>query len=202
MRNKIFLLLGVLIVIGLIVLKLSLNSARSQKEISAEQAFIPFAVEATTVRVMDASTSTNYPGTIEPSKTVNVLTQTDGRVTAINVSKGSSVEAGQIIATLRNEVKTQSHQIDEINYDKAKVDYERIQSLYKENNATGVELETARHALKTAEKQLGISKTDVGYKTVYAPISRPYYLMGNLIYFLYLYSLIFLPAPVLILLNT
>ncbi|PSL29000.1 efflux RND transporter periplasmic adaptor subunit [Chitinophaga ginsengisoli] len=171
MRNKFFLLLGVLVAIGLIALKLFLNKEASDKEIKAEKALIPFAVEATTVRTVDASASDNYPGTIEPSRTVNVLTQTNGKVTNVNVAKGSGVQEGQIIATMRNDLKTQSHQINRINYDKAKLDYERIQSLYKENNATGVELEGAQHALKTAEKQLGISQTDVGYETVRAPIT-------------------------------
>ena len=171
MRNKIFLFLGILLAIALIALKLFLNKKASDKEIKAEQAFIPFMVEATTVQVMNSPTLNNYPGTIEPSKTITVLTQTDGRVTGVHVAKGSPVQAGQLIATLRNELKTQTHQINQLNYEKARIDYERIQSLNKENNATGVELENARHTLSTAEKQLGISKTDLGYTTVHAPIS-------------------------------
>lgn len=171
MRNKIFIILGILVVAGLIWLKLSSNKRETAKEIRAEKAFIPFAAEAVVIRQSDFSNTVSYPGTVEVSGIVNIISETAGRVIKLNIQDGAAVQKGQVIAVLNNDMITSSHQIHQIDYKKAKEDYQRYLELHKKNNATGVELETARHALETAEKQLKISQTEVDRGVIRAPVS-------------------------------
>ncbi|SHK25825.1 MULTISPECIES: efflux RND transporter periplasmic adaptor subunit [Bacteroidota] len=171
MRNKIFLIVGVLLVVGLVWFKLSSNQKKVDKEIRAEQEAVPFAIEAIAVTEEQFDDSFSYPGQLETTGMVNLVAETDGKVVKLNIQNGSKVSKGQVIAVLENPMKQPSHQIHQIEYEKAKVDYQRYAELHKQNNATGVELETARHALNMAEKQLKISQSELSRTTVIAPIS-------------------------------
>lgn len=171
MRNKLFLIIGILLAIGLIWFKLSLNQQKVDKEIREEKDVVAFAVEAIVLKPADFSGSTSYPGLVETTGTVNVVSETDGRVVTLNIQNGSTVHKGQVIAILENPMKAPTHQIHLIDYNKAKTDFERYSELYKQNNATSVELETARHAMETAEKQLRISQSELSRAVVKAPIS-------------------------------
>lgn len=170
MRKKLYLILGVLLLVGLILFKLFSNKENAEKEIQAEKESISFAVEAIVVKKSDFTNTVSYPGTVEVSGMVNVVSETDGRVVKLNIQNGSTVKKGQVIAILNNDMKTSSHQIHQIDYKKAKEDYQRYLELHKKNNATGVELETARHALETAEKQLRISQSELDRSVIHAPV--------------------------------
>lgn len=171
MKNKIFLILGIALAVGLIWYKLSINTKNAKKEIEAEKAAIPFAVEAAAVRLASFSDTISYPGVAEATGTVNMLSETDGRVLRVHIANGSSVKKGELIAVIDNAMKVPGLQIHQIEYNKAKTDYNRYAELYKQNNATGVELENARHAVEAAEKQLKLAQTEIGKGNIYAPTS-------------------------------
>lgn len=171
MRNKIFIVVGVVIALGLIWFKLSSNQEKANKEIQAERETIPFAAEAVIVKEIQYSSEASYPGMFEVSGNVNVASETEGRVVQANIKNGSSVRKGQVLAIVDNQNKTSAHQINQINFSKAKVDYQRYSELYKQKNATGIELENARHSMQTAEKQMKLSQSELRKNTVVSPIS-------------------------------
>ena len=171
MKNKVLLIIGIAIAIGLIWYKLSDNTKKAKKEIEAEKAAVPFAVEATTIGLGDFSDSTSFPGIAEATGTVNMLSETDGRVLNLTIENGSKVNKGDLIAVLDNSLKVPGLQIHQIEYNKAKTDYNRYAELFKQNNATGVELENARHAMEAAEKQVKLSQTEIGKGKIYAATS-------------------------------
>ena len=163
--------LGALLLVGLILFKLFSNKEKAEKEIQAEKEPISFAVEVIVAHKSDFMDTLSYVGAVDASGIVNVISATEGRVIKMNIQNGSMVRKGQVIAVLNNEMKNSSNQISKIDYKKAQEDYQRYLELYKKNNATGVELETARHALETAEKQLKISQTELDQSIIIAPIS-------------------------------
>lgn len=158
-------------VIGLIWFKLSSNQKKANEEIQAEKEMIPFAVEAVSVKEMQFSGATSYSGVVEIPGTVNLVSETDGRVIKLNIQDGMPVQKGQVIAVLDNQSKTPALHIHQIDYDKAKADYQRYSELYKQKNATKVELETARQVMETAEKQLILSRTEFRKGTIVSPVS-------------------------------
>lgn len=171
MRKKILFTIVVLGVIALITLKLLFNTQAANNEIKAEQAPVPFTVEAIPAQVRTFNESFTYPGALQASEIVKVLTESDGRVVKLNVAKGDMVKTGQSVAVLDNKLKLKNYQLNQINFEKAKVDLDRLKALYQENNATKVELETAIHAYKNAEKQLQIAKDELNYLSIKAPIN-------------------------------
>lgn len=171
MRNKIFIGIGVLLVLGLIWFKLSSNQRKANEEIQAEKEMVPFAVEAISVKEKQFSGAVSYPGVVEIPGTVNLASETDGRVVRLTIQNGSPVQKGQVIAVLDNQSKTPALHIHQIDYDKAKADYQRYSELYKQKNATKVELETARQVMETAEKQLILSRTELRKGTIVSPVS-------------------------------
>lgn len=170
MRKKLYLIIGVLLLVGLILFKIFNNKEKAEKEIQVEKESIPFSVEAIIIKKSSFTNTLSYPGTVEVSGMVNIVSETEGRVVKLNIQNGSTVQKGQVIAILNNDMKTSSHQIHQIDYKKAKEDYQRYLELHKKNNATGIELETALHALETADKQLRISQSELSRNVIYAPI--------------------------------
>jgi RND family efflux transporter MFP subunit len=110
-------------------------------------------------------------GTITANNDVNVVSETQGRVTAVRAKVGDFVRAGTVLVQVDDELKQAALTAAEVNYEKAKRDYERYQALLKKNTITVAQLDASRMAFKSAESQYIVARRQFTDTRITTPIA-------------------------------
>jgi RND family efflux transporter MFP subunit len=100
-----------------------------------------------------------------------IVSETQGRVIKVLANIGDYVQAGSTIVEVDDELKKAAYATAEVNYDKAKKDLERYESLIKDNSVTDSQLEAARLACKSAEAQYIVARRQFNDTKIKTPIS-------------------------------
>ncbi len=105
------------------------------------------------------------------SKNVSVLSsKIMGKVIALPVNEGDYVRRGKLLVRIESgEISAQAYQA-EAAYNNAKLQYDRIKSLWNENAATQMEMDQATLGLESAKAGLNAAKAMESYTTISAPI--------------------------------
>jgi RND family efflux transporter MFP subunit len=144
--------------ICLIAFKLNSNQAKSDRAIQQELQSVPFVAEATQVSEKSFSDELSLLGSVEPSNVSVIYSEAEGRLLTSSIEKGKTVAKGETLATLDPTLRKAAHEINKVNYEKAKTDFERIEQLFKENNASKMDVDNARNQLLLLEQQATISE--------------------------------------------
>lgn len=115
-------------------------------------------VSVTVVRKQKIESSLSLVGKVDAQKDVNVVSETQGTVTAVHVTVGSHVVPGTVLAEVDDQIPRSTKVTAEISYQKAQRDYQRSEELYQENSISSSQLDGARLAMKAAENQLEIAR--------------------------------------------
>ncbi|MBC8032983.1 MAG: efflux RND transporter periplasmic adaptor subunit [Chitinophagaceae bacterium] len=154
-----------------IAFTLSGNQKKSASEIVKELEPVPFTVTAVYARVKEFRDSIGFRGSIEPLELFSIYSETDGKVIFSRIEKGLLVSKGQLLAKLDNSIRSAGDSSNRVNFDKAKADYERLESLYSLKNASLIEVENARTQMLAAKQQLKLSRTQMSQSNIMAPAS-------------------------------
>ncbi|MFA4923814.1 MAG: biotin/lipoyl-binding protein, partial [Ignavibacteriaceae bacterium] len=104
------------------------------------------------------SESLSMVGTIYANNDVNVVSETAGKVTAVFAKVGDYKTAGSVLFQVDDELRKAALMSAEANYEKAKKDYERTQTLFQQKSATDAQLDMAKLGSAMAEAQYIVSK--------------------------------------------
>lgn len=156
---------------GMIAILLN-NKARSDEKARRSQE-IEKAIPITVAEVKKGALKQELSlvGTIVANNDVVVVSETDGRVTAVYAKVGDYKPAGSALVQVDDELKLAAFKSAEVAYEKAKKDYERYQSLVKEGAISDSQLEQARQAYQAAEAQYIVARRQHQDATVKTPIS-------------------------------
>lgn len=168
MRNK-KLLFGLVLAgfaAGLYLFTRSKTEPVSQNQISTE---VPVSVAV--VKREKLTSYLSLVGTINADNDVNVVSQTQGEVKSVNAKVGDYVAAGTVLVQVDDEIKKSNLATAEINYQKAKRDYERNETLYQENSISASQLDASRFGLQAAENQLDLARRQLKDTRIASPIS-------------------------------
>jgi RND family efflux transporter MFP subunit len=123
-------------------------------------------------------------GQVEAVQTADISTRMMGRITNIYVKVGDRVEKGQLLASVWDEdVKSKRAQADamiaeaEGSYSSAKRDYDRFNSLYKQQSATAKELDNATLQYNSAKARVTAAKqmrSEVNAILSYSRLTAPF----------------------------
>jgi HlyD family secretion protein len=166
--KKIFIILGVLILLGAIV---GFTVNQSQKNVVT--------VQTGKVVKQDISSQVTASGQIKPKTIVNVGANAMGRIIRLYVKEGDKVKKGQVLAQLENvqsaadvamtRATVVSSQTDEVaaqaalntaeaafkssaaDFARAKLDYERYQGLFKDQLVSKADFDTKKAAFEMAD---------------------------------------------------
>lgn len=162
----------VLLVSGFgIAFQLTRNKAQEAADITSELNLKPPVVQTTPVDYQTFSTTTESVGTVEAYQTLAFASETEGRVREVFFQVGQLVRTGQPMVRLDTDIKATAHQLNRINYEKAKRDLDRLAELQKTNNVASVEVENARLQVQTSENQLQVSEKQLAQALIKAPIT-------------------------------
>lgn len=172
-RKKLFAVVAILVVASLFtVYKLKSNKKEMKDNIAFAQRKvnnIPVIVETATTGVL--SENVVATGTLEPSESLTLVSETQGKIVKIYKRKGDGVAHGQPIVKVDDEVISANVLTAEANYTQFQKDVERLNRLVNENAATKRDLEQAIIGMKKAKADLITAKKALSNTCIKSPIN-------------------------------
>ena len=166
LRIIIFAVIVLVTIIGILLFNKSRHSAEIGTPMLKD---VPVTVATVTRQKVQEVLS--LVGTITANNDVNVVSETQGRVTAVRAKVGDFVSAGTVLVQVDDELKRAALTASEVNYEKAKRDYERYQALLKKNTITVAQLDASRLAFKSAESQYTVARRQFTDTRITTPIA-------------------------------
>jgi RND family efflux transporter MFP subunit len=168
--NRMKIIIATIGALAVIIVVLLYNKSQTESKSKTDiQTSIP--VSVTTVGRQKVSDVRSLVGTIAANNDVAIISETQGKVTAVTSEIGDYKQAGAALIQVDDELKKANLASAEVNYEKAKKDLERYESLYKQNSATDQQLEAARLAAKAAEAQYVTAHREYSDTKITTPIS-------------------------------
>ncbi len=160
----------VLVLLTAIVTVLLYNKSRME---SNSRNDVQKAIPVATVMVakMKLTESRSLVGTIVPNNDVVIVSETEGKVVAVSSKVGDYKAAGSVLFQIDDELKKAAFATAEVNYEKAKRDFERFESLHGEHAVTDQQFEGTRLAFKAAEAQYIAARKQYNDTKITTPIS-------------------------------
>ncbi|MBN1506962.1 MAG: efflux RND transporter periplasmic adaptor subunit [Sedimentisphaerales bacterium] len=162
--------------LGILVAAVSVVAAISQmpsqkKEAAATEA-PPINVTAMTV-VAEAQLPDTFelPAVVEPNRIVSVAAEVAGAINRIPPKEGSLVQAGDVLVQLNTDLITPQVEIAKAQYDRDKIQYERISALVKTDAASRNDLDDTTTRLATSQAQLQEVQARLERTRIVAPIT-------------------------------
>lgn len=128
-------------------------------------------VSTTMVKKMQLVNTISPVGVVNASNDINVISEAQGLVVDVKVKVGDYVKEGTVLYQIDDVIMQSNLASAEINYLKAKRDFERSENLYQENSISASQLDLARLAMKAAESQLTLAKKQLDDTKIKSPIS-------------------------------
>lgn len=159
------LILAVILVIGIVLFRVVSNiMARDKQARSSSQGRTAVVTAAYPVR-KTVVPRFHFSGTLTPVWQADVAAKVDGRIEQILIQEGQKVEAGQPLAVLEQVdtaaglMQARGTYLDaKTNFEKASMDVQRYEELYKRGAVSKEALDNMRFALENAKGKLDASK--------------------------------------------
>ena len=166
MLKKIIYIVLALAVVAFTVYKMKSNKETAQKRVFQYNKENPVSVQILTVKSERLENVTVFPGNFEPFMETKLSADIQGKVTAVLVDMGSTVQKGQTLIQLDNSLLKLQLQTVEIQIEGLEKDVQRFTVLAKADAIQGIQLEKAELGLKSAQVQKAtlleqISKTNI-----------------------------------------
>lgn len=147
-------------------------SGCSKKESDQKGSPMMSEVPVSATRAMKAKLESNLVlvGNINANADVNVISETQGVVTAVYVKVGNSVRSNTVLVQVDDEIPRSTKAAADINFQKTQRDYQRAEELYQENSISVAQLDASRLAMKSAENQLDIARRQLENTRIKTPI--------------------------------
>jgi RND family efflux transporter MFP subunit len=168
--TKIKVIVFILVIVGGVAAILVHNKSKLQAK-SNDESINSYPVSVTKAELKTVSNSLELVGTITGDNDVAVVAEAKGRVLNVYAKIGDYVSKGSTIIQLDGELKDAAFKTAEVNYEKAKKDYERYEALFNEKSIPISRLEAAKLALQAAESQLITARREFTDTKITAPIS-------------------------------
>jgi RND family efflux transporter MFP subunit len=171
MRGKIIATVVVVVALGLIVMTLLNNKAKSNAKAEGSELSTVLPVTVSTVEKSKLDEDLSLVGTVQANRDVTVVSETTGRIRSVRVSIGDRVNVGTVLVNVDDELKQAGLLSAQANYDKAKSDFDRNESLWKEKAITDTQFDGIRFTLKAAEAQMITARRQLKDTRVTSPIA-------------------------------
>lgn len=169
--KKFFLPLTVLIIIIIVVLAVLSSNKEETNPADQKQSYGDVPVTTTTVKKMELVNTISLVGVVNASNDVDIISEAQGLVVDVKVKVGDYVKAGTVLFQIDDVIMQSNLASVEINFLKAKRDFERSENLFQENSISAAQLDLARLQMKAAESQLTLAKKQLSDTKIKAPIS-------------------------------
>lgn len=160
----------VIVILAVIITVLFINK-RKMAATTAGGIKDVYYVSVEKVSKKDLSETLNLIGNIAANNDVNIISETAGKITAVFTKVGDYKQAGSVLFQVDDELKKAAFMSAEANYEKARKDYERFQTLYQQKSVTDSQLDQAKLGAAMAEAQYIVAKRQLSDSQIKTPIS-------------------------------
>lgn len=160
----------VIVILAVIITVLFINK-RKMAATTAGGIKDVYYVSVEKVSKKDLSETLNLVGNITANNDVNIISETAGKITAVFTKVGDYKQAGSVLFQVDDELKKAAFMSAEANYEKARKDYERFQTLYQQKSVTDSQLDQAKLGAAMAEAQYIVAKRQLNDSQIKTPIS-------------------------------
>jgi RND family efflux transporter MFP subunit len=162
----IILVVAISVIVGLLLHNKSLMTAKSKNE-----TIEAYPVTIALVQNKKVTNNLELVGTITANNDVAIVSEAQGRVVKVLAQVGDYKPAGSVLFQLDDELKLEAYKTSEVNYIKAKKDYDRYDALYKGKSVTDAQYEQAKLAYQASESQYVLAKREFNDTKITTPIS-------------------------------
>jgi RND family efflux transporter MFP subunit len=110
-------------------------------------------------------------GVIAANNDVAIVSEAQGKIVGISAEVGQYKNAGDVLLQVDDELKKAAYATAEVNYEKAKKDFERFESLRRDSAVTDQQYESARLGAKAAEAQFVSARREYNDTKIATPIA-------------------------------
>lgn len=169
--KKIIVILVVVIFAAALFWKLDSNKKTMTEKTKKSDIKNEYPVNVAAVAKQKLTESLSIIGNVLGNNDVMVVSETVGRVVSIHTKVGQTIGKGGLIAKVDDELKVANLHQAEANFEKAKRDFERAESLLAVKSMTDSQYDAFKLAMKSAESSLTIAKRQVADTKIVSPIS-------------------------------
>lgn len=169
--KKVSIIISATIIIIIIIAAIIFLSKKDEGNSDQKISYADIPVSTTMVKKMLLENNISLVGVVNASNDVNVISEAQGLVIDTKVKVGDYVQEGAVLFQIDDVIMQSNLASAEINYLKAKRDFERSETLYQENSISAAQLDLARLGMKAAESQLTLAKKQLSDTRIKAPIS-------------------------------
>ena len=155
----------ILIIVGLFFLGHKKENSGRQEVLSD----VPVAID--TVIKQSLTNLVSMVGLIDPDNDVEIISEAKGMITRLNFKIGDQVKKGTVLVDIDDVIIKSDLARQEINYFKAKRDFDRNKTLYEQNSISASQLDISRLDMQAAENDLTRAKRALDDTRVKAPIN-------------------------------
>ncbi len=131
----------------------------------------PVQVSAISIEPRTIEAVVSAAGTLNSRNTSVLSSKVMGKVVALTVNEGDHVAEGKLLLRIESgEISAQAYQAQAA-YNNAKLQYDRIKTLFDEKAATQMEMDQATLGFESAKAGLNAAKAMESYTTINAPIT-------------------------------
>ncbi len=170
MKKVLLPLIGLIIIVIVVIAIISSNKEETNPS-DLKQSYGDVPVSTTPVKKMQLVNVISLVGVVNASNDVDIISEAQGLVVDVKAKVGDYVRAGTVLFQIDDVIMQSNLASVEINYLKAKRDFERSETLYQENSISAAQLDLARLQMKAAESQLTLAKKQLADTKIKAPIS-------------------------------
>jgi membrane fusion protein (multidrug efflux system) len=161
----------VIVVVALLVLMgISQIPARNHETATTDAPPVNVRVLPVTVEP-NLPDSFELPAVIEPNRIVNIAAEVAGRIERIPPTEGSRVQANELLVELNADLIRPQVEIAQAQYDRNKIEYERMAELVEMDATSRSDLDNATTDLARSKAQLAQVEAQLERTRIVAPIS-------------------------------
>lgn len=160
------------VVVAIILIRLVSNKQSFDKElkmVSESNATVPVITDTAKYKQLPIEFSIN--GSFSPIQETAITAEAQGKIISINSKIGDKVVAGQILASIDNEIPVSQLGLAKFNLDKAERDMKRFKELSHDDAATIQQYEAAKQGFEIAKSDYATAKVENKNTFIKAPFN-------------------------------
>ena len=135
--------------------------------VSESNITIPIITDTVKYKLIDMEFSIN--GNFSPSQEISITSETQGKIVSIRSKNGDKVIAGQVLASIDNEILTSQMELAKFNLEKAVKNMKRYEQLSRDDAATMQQYESAKQEYVNAQSAYTTAKIQHENSGIKAP---------------------------------
>lgn len=159
-------LLTLAVIVAILLNNKSKIAAKSQSDIATT-------IPVTTAKVLksELNQELSLTGKVTANSDVNIVSETEARVVSIPAEVGDHVSKGTLLIQMDDELKKAAYLAADVNYEKAKRDFDRYEALHNDSTVSEAQLENAKLAKQAAEAQFVTARRQYNDTRITSPIA-------------------------------